>query len=1057
MVYATYHPDNTSHAGTAVIIRSNLKHNLLPEYRTPHIQATSIAVYDKQGALAISSIYCPPKHKITATKFNNFFGTLGGRYIVGGDWNAKNTFWGSRLTVTRGRELKKSLDHIGLRVLTTCQPTYWPTDPNKLPDLLDFFIYKGLQSYYYKIESNFDSTSDHTSVITTMSITVIERSKKPYLYNNKTDWPGFKEYLHDHVDLKLPLKSEDDIDCATEYITSLIQQAAWLSTPDCEGPDSRNVSNKNNLPLEAREMILEKRRLRRKWHSSRHPEDKKALNKAAAELKKFLAEAENDTLQRRLELLNATSNNEHSLWKTVKSSQKPQLIEYPLKRPDGMWAKTDEERAEAFGAFLKNVFTPNTDTADNAFEEEVKSFLQSDLQLSPPIKSCTPRELKGIIRELQLKKAPGYDLITAEVLQQLPTKVLVFLTTLFNSMLRIGYFPNQWKVSQITMILKAGKPPHQTSSYRPISLLPLLSKLFEKVISRRLNRWLEDNRIIPQHQFGFRMKHSTIEQVHRVCDHIRHTLESKEYCSGVFLDVQQAFDKNQQIFYITATFADDTAILASDKDPVSASKTVQSHLDQVHNWMKRCKIKASAAKSNLITFTLRRDNCPPVKLGGEVLPHQTVVKYLGFHLDRKQIWKTHIQKKRDELNQKYRSLSWLLGRQSKLSVNNKLLIYKAVLKPVWTYGIQLWGSAKTSNIAIMQRFQNSVLKTIAHAPWFTKIDEVHEYLQMPTVKAEVENLSRAYRDRIADHPNKLATDLTSCIPIRRIIFHFHNTESNNSPAKVAPPRLQGERKGVFSTRSPHRPCRIGLSLVKIQSLEGNRINFLGVDMINGTPVLDIKPYIPQYDYPSPLSSQLSQTRPRTEGTGDVSRLLTGVQSPTMDTGSPIRSPYDGEIPSPLTQDSNLATPVSPPPQSPSSDEVGRVYTNPIRRFDNERGAPDGQERFTPPQMPFIPSQDGIRVAPWIENPPAQRYQVQFTDDALARLNELIGDRAAAFKSNIETLLSEDPRSNYVRNRYPDHEYSCVLEDMSISCVFNAASSVCTIVAVRNAEDMQQQN
>ncbi|CAG9138207.1 unnamed protein product, partial [Plutella xylostella] len=766
-------------------------------------------VYDKQGALAISSIYCPPtrKHKITATEFNNFFGTLGGRYIVGGDWNAKNTFWGSRLTVTRGRELKKSLDHNGLRVLTTCQPTYWPTDPNKLPDLLDFFTYKGLQSYYYKIESNFDSTSDHTSVITTMSITVIERSKKPYLYNNKTDWPGFQEYLLDHVDLKLPLKSEDDIDCATEYITSLIQQAAWLSTPDYEGPDSRNMLNKNNLPLEAREMILEKRRLRRKWHNSRHPEDKKALNKAAAELKKFLAEAENDTLQRRLELLNATSNNEHSLWKTVKSSQKPQLIEYPLKRPDGMWAKTDEERAEAFGAFLKNVFTPNTDTADNAFEEEVKSFLQSDLQLSPPIKSCTPRELKGIIRELQLKKAPGYDLITAEVLQQLPTKVLVFLTTLFNSMLRIGYFPNQWKVSQITMILKAGKPPHQTSSYRPISLLPLLSKLFEKVISRRLNRWLEDNRIIPQHQFGFRMKHSTIEQVHRVCDHIRHTLESKEYCSGVFLDVQQAFDKvwhagllyklklwhphnlfqllksyiEDRIFYVkiiegtssfhevkagvpqgsvlgpslyliyisdvpesvnilTATFADDTAILASDKDPVSASKTVQSHLDQVHNWMKRWKIKASAAKSNHITFTLRRDNCPPVKLGDEVLPHQTVVKYLGFHLDRKQIWKTHIQNKRDELNQKYRSLSWLLGRQSKLSVNNKLLIYKAVLKPVWTYGIQLWGSAKNSNIAIMQRFQNSVLKTIAHAPWFTKIDEVHEYLQMPTVKAEVENL-----------------------------------------------------------------------------------------------------------------------------------------------------------------------------------------------------------------------------------------------------------------------------------------------------------------------------
>ncbi|XP_015126561.1 tRNA (adenine(37)-N6)-methyltransferase [Diachasma alloeum] len=82
-----------------------------------------------------------------------------------------------------------------------------------------------------------------------------------------------------------------------------------------------------------------------------------------------------------------------------------------------------------------------------------------------------------------------------------------------------------------------------------------------------------------------------------------------------------------------------------------------------------------------------------------------------------------------------------------------------------------------------------------------------------------------------------------------ILFHFHRNESTHIRAKVAPPRLNGVRTGVFSTRSPHRPCPIGLSLVKILEIEDNTILFEGVDTVDGTPVLDIKPYIPQYDSP----------------------------------------------------------------------------------------------------------------------------------------------------------------------------------------------------------------
>lgn len=81
-----------------------------------------------------------------------------------------------------------------------------------------------------------------------------------------------------------------------------------------------------------------------------------------------------------------------------------------------------------------------------------------------------------------------------------------------------------------------------------------------------------------------------------------------------------------------------------------------------------------------------------------------------------------------------------------------------------------------------------------------------------------------------------------------IIYHFHRNDSH-AKAKVAPPRLGGERVGIFSTRSPHRPCPIGLSLVEIDRIDGSEIYFNGTDMVDGTPVLDIKPYIPRYDNP----------------------------------------------------------------------------------------------------------------------------------------------------------------------------------------------------------------
>ncbi|KAD3066334.1 hypothetical protein E3N88_34213 [Mikania micrantha] len=90
-----------------------------------------------------------------------------------------------------------------------------------------------------------------------------------------------------------------------------------------------------------------------------------------------------------------------------------------------------------------------------------------------------------------------------------------------------------------------------------------------------------------------------------------------------------------------------------------------------------------------------------------------------------------------------------------------------------------------------------------------------------------------------------------------IIYVFHlntdldklwkNPSRSKLKAKVRVPRLKGEKMGLFATRSPHRPCPIGLTVAKVESVQGNSILLSGVDLVDGTPVLDVKPYLPYCD------------------------------------------------------------------------------------------------------------------------------------------------------------------------------------------------------------------
>jgi hypothetical protein len=178
-----------------------------------------------------------------------------------------------------------------------------------------------------------------------------------------------------------------------------------------------------------------------------------------------------------------------------------------------------------------------------------------------------------------------------------------------------------------------------------------------------------------------------------------------------------------------------------------------------------------------VKFTTRRETCPPVHINNVQIPQENHAKYLGLHLNRRLTWHTHIFAKCKQLGLSLTNMYWLLGRKSKLSTNNKLLIYKAILKPIWTYCIQLRGTTSNSNTEILERFQSKVLRLIVDAPWYVSNSDIRKDFQIPTVKEEISRFSSLYAVRLRAHTNELIVtpsrqSTSVCADIGPILAYF---------------------------------------------------------------------------------------------------------------------------------------------------------------------------------------------------------------------------------------------------------------------------------------------
>ena len=176
---------------------------------------------------------------------------------------------------------------------------------------------------------------------------------------------------------------------------------------------------------------------------------------------------------------------------------------------------------------------------DGAFLEYMGDRVEESLIWSP----TTPGEVEELCRALVPGKGVGWDGVSPRVVKGVAGELAGSLSRLFNCCMRDGHYPACFKVARVVPIFKGkGEDPTEFAGYRPVSVLPVLSQLFERILRVRLVAFLDRHRVIVPGQYGFRSGHSTAMAVLDMVERVRGAWGKGNAALGVFIDLKKAFD-----------------------------------------------------------------------------------------------------------------------------------------------------------------------------------------------------------------------------------------------------------------------------------------------------------------------------------------------------------------------------------------------------------------------------------------------------------------------------------------------------------------------------------
>lgn len=817
---------SSGYGGVAIIIKRNIQHSLLPTLNLQTIEALAIEVNTIRGKIKLIAAYFKGgTSNIILNKFKSdiqYLTSFQTNFILGGDLNAKHPHWNCYRNNRAGTILYNEMLNSTFVIKFPSSPTHFNHN-SRYGSTLDIAL-TNCPQFIHNMKSRPDLSSDHLPVHFQFDCNP-QHYEGLHRYNySKANWQLYKSCINNKLKLtsEAPIrniKSCSDIDELVGNLNNII-----LSAKDKCVPCNKTIAKLSEFKIpEATKMLIRLRNTRRRqWQRTRDPMLKSIVNELHQRIKAEFQILRNNKWVNMIEKLQ-NDRNTNKLWAVSKNLRQRSKQIPPLYDKENRILITSLEKCESFAAqfaAIQNNDNHNQSSFSQHISSEVNSFLSTHTGLlsSHEFNMTTPKEIKQIIRTIKPRKSPGYDTINGILIKNLPIKGHIFISYLFNACMKFSYFSKHWKMAKVIPILKPGKDKSELSSYRPISLLNLLGKIFEIVLKIRCNKFIKIKNILPDEQFGFRDEISAQHQALRIYQHVRSSFNEKQSTGLILFDIEKAFDRvwhkgliykliqfkfpiylikiiynylNERRFFVYmsneksivhhinagvpqgavlspilynlymadignffsnihfAQYADDTAIYTSSADPNIIISNLQSNMNTLSSYCAQWDIKLNPSKTQAIFFTRRRatrflpgglhvivDNTP--------IQWCKKVKYLGLWFDQKMLLQNHIEHTIEKSQKLTKILYPLLCRNSKLSENNKLLIYKMIIRATITYGSQIWSNAAHTHKKRLQIVQNRCLKIIRDLPRRYPTITLHTECNLETLSTYIARLNQKF-------------------------------------------------------------------------------------------------------------------------------------------------------------------------------------------------------------------------------------------------------------------------------------------------------------------------
>ncbi|GBP70608.1 Probable RNA-directed DNA polymerase from transposon BS [Eumeta japonica] len=445
-----------------------------------------------------------------------------------------------------------------------------------------------------------------------------------------------------------------------------------------------------------------------------------------------------------------------AFWAVTKALKTEGYTLYPHSKPDNSVAIDDAEIAECLADSIETQCSHASPPHDIAhisrIEEEV--LQKTSLEPKDDLALVSLSEVQTLVKSLNTRKAPGLDGISNKAIKCFSIPLLSLLVAIFNACIKNCYFPPAWKEAEVIGIHKPGKPRDLPASYRPISLLSGLGKLFEKILKTRLSDHLLGKGLIIDEQFGFRPAHSCPQQVLRLVEYVSEGFETERSTVAVFFDVAKAFDRVWHaglIYKLYSLQVPDRLIITIQNYLANRHFTFRHERTHSTRRLIRAGVPQGSTLSPLLYSAYTNDVPRPSSSGVQLalfaddtalfygsrnrstrftlFPLQRAIDELGqwfrkwrievnpdksaaiqfkygVTLDKNLHFRDHIERVRNTALFYKARLGAVLGRKSKLSRRNKRTIYKMCIRTVMTYASPVFAHAAPKALHRLQGLIN---------------------------------------------------------------------------------------------------------------------------------------------------------------------------------------------------------------------------------------------------------------------------------------------------------------------------------------------------------------